>query len=126
MLVESDTQLAPAGVVRLPAGAGFDPPGPGLVGADDYRVFAGVLGNLAGLPSWRIQVGDERLNVAVRAAGRVRDVVAEDALPWNGSGWRRDPVVGDDEDLAVFRADVSDLDPLEGRRRQAGSVALCR
>ena len=116
MLVEPYAQLAPAGVVRLPAGAGFDPPRPGVVGADDYRVFAGVLGNLAGLPSWRVQVGDERLDVAVRAARGVRDVVAQDAVPWDGSGRRGDPEVGDDEDFAVFRADVSDLDPLEGRR----------
>lgn len=91
MLVEPDAELAPAGMVRLPAGAGFDPPRPGLVGADDYRVFAGVLGNLAGLPFSRVQVGDERLDVAVRAARGVRDVVAQDAVPSDGSGRRQGP-----------------------------------
>ena len=38
------------------------------------------------------------------------------AVPWDGSGRRGNPEVGDDKGLAVARADVSDLDPLEGRR----------
>jgi hypothetical protein len=64
--------------------------------------------------------------LAVRAARGVRDVVAEDAVRWDGSGRRGDPEVGDDEDLAVARAESSDIGPLERGRGGGVRRALWR
>lgn len=115
MVVKPDAEFAPSGVAGVLAGACLDAVCAGSVCADDERVFADVSANRRDgcFPPWRVDVRDECLGSAVRAALRRDGLVGDEAVP--GSilpRGDRDTVIGDDEDLPVMGADITDGCPL--------------
>lgn len=114
MLVEPDTYFTPAWVLRVCAGASLNRVSAVFARVYDEGIFACTFRREAALIGGGVLIDHEDLDAAVRAALGIEDGVAHPAVPWHSTGSHRDGVIGDDENLAVVRADARDIDPFAG------------